>query len=469
MRLRSRLPIVRSHWQTSSASTARRARSATAARRAWTSETLLELDDIREAILLATQAGQGREVAILHNNLGVSLWAYDGPQAALAELDTGDRVCHRPRTHRDGRLDDRKHAQPAALTPASSTRRSPSRPRSPSASTTTRPPSSRCEASRRASTRLRGHPTHAADYLGLAGNHHSRHRRREMPGRSVWEQPPSPTPRSETPPTQPTLLTRTRSEPQTPATTPSTPRSSPRSSGPRSRLDQPGIAQQPHRPTTSPARPTPTTPSPPPPPRSPKHAATTRPPRTATLTPPSAGNSSASSPNTPTRSKATAAASSPSATRTKLRQSSTRHAHSSTSSVRHRHSPRPTHSSNKPPRSAPKPAGDGTWRGPGSNQRHRDFQFPERSSVSLGASGEMRDLPGSRLLALRWFSVGLGDTRMTLRGPMAVSQGEVVDSPGDDLRGVWRGESGSGEVLPGVWCAVGSACADGGEGAQGSD
>ncbi len=34
-------------------------------------------------------SGQGREVAILHNNLGILLWAYHGPQAALAELRTG--------------------------------------------------------------------------------------------------------------------------------------------------------------------------------------------------------------------------------------------------------------------------------------------------------------------------------------------------------------------------------------------
>jgi class 3 adenylate cyclase/tetratricopeptide (TPR) repeat protein len=46
-------------------------------------------DDMREAILLANQAGQGREVAVLHNNLSAGLWAFEGPQAALTELDTG--------------------------------------------------------------------------------------------------------------------------------------------------------------------------------------------------------------------------------------------------------------------------------------------------------------------------------------------------------------------------------------------
>jgi hypothetical protein len=47
------------------------------------------LDDMREAIRLATDGGQGREVGVLHNNLGIQLWAYEGPQAALDEFDTG--------------------------------------------------------------------------------------------------------------------------------------------------------------------------------------------------------------------------------------------------------------------------------------------------------------------------------------------------------------------------------------------
>ncbi len=42
------------------------------------------LDDLREAIALATQAGHGREVALLHNNLGMALWVFEGPEAALA-------------------------------------------------------------------------------------------------------------------------------------------------------------------------------------------------------------------------------------------------------------------------------------------------------------------------------------------------------------------------------------------------
>jgi class 3 adenylate cyclase/tetratricopeptide (TPR) repeat protein len=42
------------------------------------------LDDFREAIVLATEAGQGREVAILHNNLGYALESVEGPAASLA-------------------------------------------------------------------------------------------------------------------------------------------------------------------------------------------------------------------------------------------------------------------------------------------------------------------------------------------------------------------------------------------------
>jgi len=47
------------------------------------------LDDMGEAITLATHAGQGREAGVIYNNLGIQLWAYKGPQAALDELDTG--------------------------------------------------------------------------------------------------------------------------------------------------------------------------------------------------------------------------------------------------------------------------------------------------------------------------------------------------------------------------------------------
>ena len=41
------------------------------------------LADFREAIELATQAGEAREVANLHNNLMSRLWFFEGPAATL--------------------------------------------------------------------------------------------------------------------------------------------------------------------------------------------------------------------------------------------------------------------------------------------------------------------------------------------------------------------------------------------------
>jgi class 3 adenylate cyclase/tetratricopeptide (TPR) repeat protein len=47
------------------------------------------LEDMREAISLATRAGEGREAALLHNNLGEALWTFQGPEASLEVLRTG--------------------------------------------------------------------------------------------------------------------------------------------------------------------------------------------------------------------------------------------------------------------------------------------------------------------------------------------------------------------------------------------
>ena len=47
------------------------------------------IDDFREAIVLATEAGQGRQVALLHNNLAYVLWAFEGPAASLEEAQAG--------------------------------------------------------------------------------------------------------------------------------------------------------------------------------------------------------------------------------------------------------------------------------------------------------------------------------------------------------------------------------------------
>lgn len=46
-------------------------------------------DDMREAITLATEAGQGEGVAMLHNNLGMALWTLEGPESALGVLRAG--------------------------------------------------------------------------------------------------------------------------------------------------------------------------------------------------------------------------------------------------------------------------------------------------------------------------------------------------------------------------------------------
>ncbi len=47
------------------------------------------LADYPRAIDLATAAGQGHQVAVLHNNYGCDLWPFDGPAAALATLHAG--------------------------------------------------------------------------------------------------------------------------------------------------------------------------------------------------------------------------------------------------------------------------------------------------------------------------------------------------------------------------------------------
>ncbi len=47
------------------------------------------LEDMREAMTLATEAGQGREAAMLHLNLGLSLLNVEGPVAALEVMRAG--------------------------------------------------------------------------------------------------------------------------------------------------------------------------------------------------------------------------------------------------------------------------------------------------------------------------------------------------------------------------------------------
>ena len=53
------------------------------------------VDDMRNAIQLAIESGQGRAAAVLHNNLAMVTWQYDGPQAALAVCKEGIAFCER--------------------------------------------------------------------------------------------------------------------------------------------------------------------------------------------------------------------------------------------------------------------------------------------------------------------------------------------------------------------------------------
>jgi class 3 adenylate cyclase/tetratricopeptide (TPR) repeat protein len=53
------------------------------------------LEDMRCALELAVEQGQGRAAAVLHNNLAVAVWPYEGPQAALATCRDGIDFCER--------------------------------------------------------------------------------------------------------------------------------------------------------------------------------------------------------------------------------------------------------------------------------------------------------------------------------------------------------------------------------------
>jgi class 3 adenylate cyclase/tetratricopeptide (TPR) repeat protein len=53
------------------------------------------LEDMRRALRLAIEQGEGRAAAVLHNNLAIVLWQYEGPQAALAACREGIAFCER--------------------------------------------------------------------------------------------------------------------------------------------------------------------------------------------------------------------------------------------------------------------------------------------------------------------------------------------------------------------------------------
>ena len=53
------------------------------------------LEDMRRALALALEQGQGRAAAVLHNNLALASWQYEGPQAALDACREGIDFCER--------------------------------------------------------------------------------------------------------------------------------------------------------------------------------------------------------------------------------------------------------------------------------------------------------------------------------------------------------------------------------------
>ena len=88
------------------------------------------LEDFREAIVLATEAGQGREVAVLHNNLGMRPLVVRRSCGVPRGPARGDRLRESAGAHRDARRPHRRARSIRSSIPASSTRRSTSRPRS---------------------------------------------------------------------------------------------------------------------------------------------------------------------------------------------------------------------------------------------------------------------------------------------------------------------------------------------------
>ena len=91
------------------------------------------LEDMRRALALAIEQGQGRAAAVLHNNLAIASWQYEGPQAALDACREGIDFCER-RGIAEFALDDRRHEHdlPRRARPAPS-RRWPRQARWPSA------------------------------------------------------------------------------------------------------------------------------------------------------------------------------------------------------------------------------------------------------------------------------------------------------------------------------------------------
>src|SRR4029453_12522638 len=53
------------------------------------------VEDVRQALQLALEQGQGRESAVIYGNLAWVVWFYQGPQAALDAFGEGIAFCER--------------------------------------------------------------------------------------------------------------------------------------------------------------------------------------------------------------------------------------------------------------------------------------------------------------------------------------------------------------------------------------
>jgi class 3 adenylate cyclase/tetratricopeptide (TPR) repeat protein len=53
------------------------------------------MDDMRGALELAVDQGRSRDAAVLHNNLALAVWQYEGPQAGLERCQAGIEFCGR--------------------------------------------------------------------------------------------------------------------------------------------------------------------------------------------------------------------------------------------------------------------------------------------------------------------------------------------------------------------------------------
>ena len=261
--------------------------------------------------MLATEAGQGREVALLHNNYAIVLWPVEGPGAALEVLQAGIAFARaRGLTEMtegltgstlDALVETGEHEQ--ALTLATELATDLEASGSLFDLVIARTVQSRI-------LTLRGQASRVADTLDWLEATIRETGQLDMLvvglgtaaiARAALAQPDHATTLLDeidaTPGSRDTSTTRRCClrwcAPPSPPTTPSSPTSS--------------------SPASNPTPPTTNTPSPPSPPPSPKPTATTRQPPTATPTPRNAGRPSASSPNRHSPTSATAAASSPSA------------------------------------------------------------------------------------------------------------------------------------------------------------